>query len=71
MRSYADTGLPGDEGVQRGRRVDNDLALTGISGQENAVAWFQAASMPESSGYPQMALTGDVKFPVLLGADDQ
>lgn len=75
-RSYGFTalrvgGLPAAQGVQRGRRVGNELALTGIGGQEYTIARFETASMPQGSGYAQMALAGDVKRPMLPGADDQ
>jgi hypothetical protein len=37
-------GLLGDEGVKRGRRVDNELALTG-GGEQDTIADFEAVSV--------------------------
>jgi hypothetical protein len=53
------------------QRVGNELTLTGIGGQEHTVARFETASVPQGSGYSQMASAGDVKRSMLPGADDQ
>jgi hypothetical protein len=62
--------LLGGELVKHRRRVDDQLTLTVVGGKENAVSWFQTASVPDQGWEPEMTLTGDLELALGARVDD-
>lgn len=61
----------GDEGVERHRWIDDELALTGGGDEEDAVSCFQATPVAEEGGQPEMALAGDLEVTSGVRADHE